>query len=82
KHQRLLDLGLRPHYLGDTLLDSVIKLVEEHAERVDPVLLERPSVLWRTGGNEVWRKYSRQDRPTVVRRRALRRPPAKVRAAV
>ncbi|MGH7609168.1 MAG: NAD-dependent epimerase/dehydratase family protein, partial [Candidatus Dormibacteria bacterium] len=42
KHQRLLDLGLRPHYLGDTLLDSVIKLVEEHAERVDPVLLERP----------------------------------------
>ncbi len=53
KHQLLLDLGLKPHFLGDTLLESVIQMVEQHASRVDPVLLEQPSVSWKSGGNEV-----------------------------
>jgi len=58
KHTRLLDLGLQPHYLGETLVDSLIDLVARHADRVDPILLERPSVSWRTGGNEVWHQYA------------------------
>jgi UDP-sulfoquinovose synthase len=58
KHQRLLDLGLQPHFLGDTLLESMIQMVEQHADRVDPVLLEQPSVTWKRGGNEVWDRYS------------------------
>jgi UDP-sulfoquinovose synthase len=58
KHQHLLDLGLQPHFLGDTLLESIIHLVESHADRVDPVLLEQPSVSWKGGGNEVWARYS------------------------
>ncbi len=58
KHQHLLDLGLQPHALGETLVESVIGMVERYAERVDPVLLERPSVSWKSGGNEIWHQYS------------------------
>ncbi len=64
KHQLLLDLGLQPHYLSDTLLNSVIRTVEGLADRVDPVLLEQPSVSWKTGGNEVWDRYSNRERAT------------------
>src|SRR5439155_493799 len=31
KHQKLLDLGLQPHFLGDTLIESMIDTVERHA---------------------------------------------------
>ena len=60
KHQHLLDLGLKPHYLADTLLESVIARVESLRDRVDRVLLEVPSVSWKRGGNEVWDRYSSQ----------------------
>ena len=56
KHQKLLDLGLQPHFLGDTLIESVIQTVEKHAARVDPVELEQPNVDWRKGGSAGWRK--------------------------
>ncbi len=59
KHQHLLDLGLEPHYLADTLLESVIARVESLRDRVDRVLLEAPSVSWKRGGNEIWERYSR-----------------------
>lgn len=58
RHSALEDLGLRPHLLGETLLESVIATVEAHASRVDPVLLQQPSVDWRNGGNEIWRRYA------------------------
>ncbi len=83
KHTRLLDLGLQPHFLGETLVDSLIEVVARHAHRVDPVLLERPSVDWRTGGNEVWRQYADEGRRGALARAtvelvgaATRRPPA------
>jgi UDP-sulfoquinovose synthase len=48
RHTGLLDLGLQPHYLGDSLLDSLLNIAVEYRERVDTdhVL---PSVDWRTG---------------------------------
>ncbi|MGH7904304.1 MAG: NAD-dependent epimerase/dehydratase family protein [Candidatus Dormibacteraceae bacterium] len=49
KHQSLLDLGLRPHHLGDTLIDSVIGTVEKHRSRIRPALLDLPDVDWRFG---------------------------------
>ncbi|MEA2588164.1 MAG: UDP-sulfoquinovose synthase [Actinomycetota bacterium] len=58
KHQCLLDLGLEPHLLADTLMSSVIGIVEQHAPRVDPVLLGRPSVTWKEGANDLWRRYA------------------------
>ena len=50
KHQHLLDLGLQPHLLRRTLIDSVIQTVEQHRKRVDLVALQKPSVDWRSGG--------------------------------
>lgn len=61
KHTALLDLGLKPHFLSDTLVTSVISLVERYKEEVDPILLQMPSVSWKTGGNEIWDKYANLD---------------------
>ncbi len=61
KHTALLDLGLKPHYLSDTLITSVLDVVENHLDRVDSVLLGQPSVTWVNGGNEVWDKYANAD---------------------
>jgi UDP-sulfoquinovose synthase len=57
-HTGLLDLGLKPHYLSRTLVDSVIEWVESQRHRVDPVLLQNPSVDWRSGGNRFWQQYA------------------------
>lgn len=46
KHQKLIDLGLQPHYLSDTLIDSVMHIVNNHKHLVrhDTIM---PSVRWR-----------------------------------
>ncbi|MGH7765534.1 MAG: NAD-dependent epimerase/dehydratase family protein [Candidatus Dormibacteraceae bacterium] len=49
RHQRLLDLGLVPHRLEDSLIDRVIGLVERNKKRIKPHLFE-PRVDWRLGG--------------------------------
>ncbi|MBV8194476.1 MAG: NAD-dependent epimerase/dehydratase family protein [Candidatus Dormibacteraeota bacterium] len=49
KHQRLLDLGLQPHKLRRTLIDSMIGTVEQHRHRVDLAALQHPDVDWREG---------------------------------
>ncbi|TMB91113.1 MAG: NAD-dependent epimerase/dehydratase family protein [Chloroflexi bacterium] len=49
RHQRLIDLGLQPHLLRSTLIDSVIETVERYRDRVDLSVLETPNVDWRTG---------------------------------
>jgi UDP-sulfoquinovose synthase len=48
KHTKLLDLGLEPHYLGVSLLDSLLNIALEYKDRVDPDVV-MPSVDWRTG---------------------------------
>jgi UDP-sulfoquinovose synthase len=47
-HTGLLDLGLEPHYLGDSLLDSLMNIAIEYRDRIDPDVV-MPSVNWRTG---------------------------------
>ena len=49
RHQRLLDLGLEPHELANTLIDSVIGIVERSRRRIRPELFP-PRVDWRRGG--------------------------------
>ncbi len=44
-HRRLLDLGLRPHYLSDTLLDSLFAIARRHRRHVDARLFT-PTVRW------------------------------------
>jgi len=46
KHTRLLDLGLEPHYLSESLLDSLLNIALEHRDRVDLDVIA-PRVRWR-----------------------------------
>ncbi len=50
-HTKLLDLGLQPHYLSDTLLDSVFKVVERNRGRIKEQLV-LPGVDWRKTSND------------------------------
>jgi UDP-sulfoquinovose synthase len=35
KHTKLLELGLEPHFLGDELIDSMIKKIQRYRDRID-----------------------------------------------
>src|SRR5580692_3919407 len=50
KHSRLIDLGLRPHLLSDSLLDSLMNIAMKYQDRVD-VSLFQPQVKWRNSRN-------------------------------
>jgi len=50
KHQHLLDLGLQPHYLQETLIESVVHRVEKLRRKVRPALVGASTVDWRSGG--------------------------------
>jgi UDP-sulfoquinovose synthase len=49
KHQRLIDLGLNPHRLEDSLIDRMVGLVERYKRRIKPEFFV-PRVDWRFGG--------------------------------
>ena len=51
KHSRLVDLGLKPHNLSDTLLDSMIHIAMRYRHRIDTSLFQ-PRVDWRKTRNE------------------------------
>src|SRR3954466_9953543 len=51
-HTALLDLGLEPHYLSDSLLDSLVNIAIEHRDQVDPELI-LPRVDWRRSSNSL-----------------------------
>lgn len=46
KHTKLLDLGLKPHFLSDTLIESMFAAIERHRDRI---VLEHimPETRWR-----------------------------------
>ena len=46
KHTGLVGLGLQPHLLSDTLIDSMFDIVSANKDRVDPAAL-LPTVRWR-----------------------------------
>src|SRR5207244_2834543 len=39
KHSKLIDLGLKPHYLSDSLLDSLMNIALKYRDRVDASLM-------------------------------------------
>jgi UDP-sulfoquinovose synthase len=47
---RLLDLGLKPHFLNDTLLESVLRTVMRYRDSIRPHLI-MPAVDWRRTHN-------------------------------
>ena len=51
KHSKLIDLGLQPHLLSDSLLDSLMNIALKYRDRIDPELI-LPQVNWRSPRNE------------------------------
>ncbi len=50
KHSKLTDLGLKPHLLSESLVDSLIDIAMRYRDRIDPSVL-MPQVSWRRGTN-------------------------------
>jgi len=50
KHSKLIDLGLKPHFLSDSLLDSLMNIAIRYRERVDTGMF-LPQVNWRKPTN-------------------------------
>ncbi len=50
KHSKLVNLGLQPHSLSDSLLDSLVNIAVRYRDRVDPALM-LPQVDWRQPRN-------------------------------
>lgn len=57
KHSKLIDLGLQPHYLSDSLLDSLVNIAIQYQDRIDESLF-MPRVQWRKARNERSRQSS------------------------
>jgi UDP-sulfoquinovose synthase len=51
KHSKLIDLGLQPHYLSDSLLDSLMNIAIRYQHRIDTSLF-MPQVQWRNSRNQ------------------------------
>ena len=63
KHSKLLDLGLVPHTLSNSLVDSLINIALRYRDRIDPTLFA-PQVNWRHARNE---RNIRSKQPLMVR---------------
>jgi UDP-sulfoquinovose synthase len=50
KHSKLIDLGLQPHFLSGSLLDSLMNIALQYRDRIDTTIL-LPTVDWRNGSN-------------------------------
>jgi UDP-sulfoquinovose synthase len=51
KHSKLIELGLQPHLLSDSLLDSLLNIAMEYKDRIDSSLF-MPRVNWREARND------------------------------
>jgi len=51
KHSKLVDLGLKPHLLSESLLDSLMNIAVEYRDRIDQSLF-LPRVNWRNATND------------------------------
>jgi UDP-sulfoquinovose synthase len=51
KHSKLVDLGLQPHFLSESLLDSIMNMAVKYRDRVDATMM-LPQVNWRQPHNE------------------------------
>jgi len=51
KHSKLIDLGLKPHYLSESLLDTLMNIALKYQDRVDASTF-LPQVNWRNPCND------------------------------
>ena len=59
KHTKLISLGLKPHFLSKSLLDSLLNIAVDYRDRVNRAVIE-PQVNWRETGCE------RRTTPAVI----------------
>ncbi len=52
KHSKLIDLGLEPHYLSDSLLDSLMNIAIKYRDRIDTSTF-LPQVKWQNARNDL-----------------------------
>ena len=52
KHSKLEELGLKPHLLADSMIDSLLQFVLDNKDRVRMELI-KPAVDWRKTGVQV-----------------------------
>jgi UDP-sulfoquinovose synthase len=50
KNSKLLDLGLTPHMLNESLVDSLVNIAIRYRDRINPAFFT-PQVSWRTARN-------------------------------
>jgi UDP-sulfoquinovose synthase len=62
KHSKLIELGLEPHLLSDSLLDSLMNVALEYRDRIDPAVM-LPQINWRQPRNERRVRASRESIP-------------------
>jgi UDP-sulfoquinovose synthase len=58
KHSKLIELGLQPHLLSDSLLDSLMNVAMKYRDRIDPTVM-LPRVNWREPHNERREQFAR-----------------------
>ncbi|HUB81237.1 MAG TPA: NAD-dependent epimerase/dehydratase family protein [Bryobacteraceae bacterium] len=51
RHSKLVELGLKPHLLSESLLDSLLNIAMRYSDRIDSSLF-LPQVNWRNGHNQ------------------------------
>jgi UDP-sulfoquinovose synthase len=51
KHSKLLDLGLEPHFLSESPLDSLLNIAVRYRDRIDAAVF-LPRVNWRVTRND------------------------------
>jgi len=71
KHSKLIELGLVPHLLSDSLLDSLMNIALKYRDRVDLSMM-MPKVNWRQARNERNVQPGRIDLEPVTPRAAKR----------
>src|SRR5690349_15336401 len=69
KHSKLIDLGLQPHHLSDSLLDSLMNIAMKYRDRVDASLM-LPQVNWREPKNDRRMQMSLPGKSSVSEPRA------------
>jgi UDP-sulfoquinovose synthase len=51
RHSKLIDLGLQPHFLSESLLDSLMNIAIQYRDRIDTSLI-LPRINWRCASND------------------------------
>jgi hypothetical protein len=64
KHSKLIELGLEPHLLSDSLLDSLMNVALKYRDRIDPSVM-LPQINWRQPRNERRVQTNREAVPVV-----------------